>query len=110
LCCHSIDLKSLLLREIPGILLLKNFAFMSIFSSLCVASLFWDLIWDLVAVAKIFAKTFAKIFVIFVTFWKLFSRKAKINFCENTKTKIFVSTLTGIPVLHLIRILKHKFG
>jgi hypothetical protein len=38
----------------------------------------------------VFAQVFAKIFV---TFRKLFLRKAKINFRENTKTKIFVSTL-----------------
>jgi hypothetical protein len=49
--------------------------------------------------ASVFSYIFviAKIFVIFVTFRKLFSRKAKINFREifaqNTKTKIFVSTL-----------------
>jgi hypothetical protein len=42
----------------------------------------------------VFAEVFAKMFVIFVkTFRKLFSRKAKTKFCENTKTKIFVSTL-----------------
>jgi hypothetical protein len=47
--------------------------------------------------SKIFSKVFAKTFVIFVTFRKLFPRKAKKNFCENTKTKIFVSTLVSIP-------------
>jgi hypothetical protein len=46
--------------------------------------------------AKIFASIFAKIFVIFVYFRMIFSRKTKINFRENTKKKIFVSTLCGI--------------
>jgi hypothetical protein len=41
-----------------------------------------------------FSRILAKIFVIFVTFRKLFSQKAKINCRENTKTKIFVSTLS----------------
>jgi hypothetical protein len=36
---------------------------------------------------------FAKTSVIFLTFCKLFLRKAKTNFRENTKTKIFVSML-----------------
>jgi hypothetical protein len=35
---------------------------------------------------------FTKVFV-FVTFRKLFSKKRKQFFCENTKTKIFISTL-----------------
>jgi uncharacterized membrane protein YfcA len=46
--------------------------------------------------ASYFATIFvlAKIYVIIVTFRKLFSRKAKTTFRKNTKTKLFVSTLT----------------
>jgi hypothetical protein len=42
---------------------------------------------------KTFAKIFAKVFVIFVYFRMNIFAKTKINFRENTKAKIFVSTL-----------------
>jgi hypothetical protein len=45
---------------------------------------------------RIFAKIFAKIFVIFVYFRLKIFAKTKINFRENAKTKIFVSTLASM--------------
>jgi hypothetical protein len=73
------------------------------FSKVQLSDLFWSTIrmWQYFPFpASVFSYTFvfAKVFIIFVTFRKLFSRKAKINFRENTKTKIFVSTLVIFKV------------
>jgi hypothetical protein len=55
----------------------------------------------------IFGKSFPKIYAIFV---RKFSRKANINFRENEKTKVFVSTLKGsfAPLCAASRIQKEK--
>jgi hypothetical protein len=44
-----------------------------------------------------FCHIFAKIFIIFVSFHKRFSRKVKMIFCGNIKTKVFVSTFNVTP-------------